>query len=84
MRVGQLSLCSSVLLLPLGVPPSPDVFPTVNFGGCSPPAYVGNATQGQGVLHHQNVTRQWCAACPGIFAIFVCVSLVQGANGNGM
>ena len=42
-RVGQLSLYSQVLLLPLGVPPMLAPAPhkvlpkTMKFGGCSPP-----------------------------------------------
>ena len=80
--MGQLSLCSQVLLLPLGVPrmPAPACFtfslsqdsearrvPTITTA-------VGNVTQGQGVPDHRNtfgevvgLSTSWVGAICNVF-----------------
>ena len=74
-RVGQLSRCSDVLLLPLGVPQcrswraSHNVFPmTASFGGCSPPQMMWP------IIHRGRGQGR------GIPAIAVRVLLAQGLS----
>ena len=80
-RVGQLSLCSQVLLLPLGVPPTP--VPAM----LSTKSFIRQRNS-EGAHHHHHhqcgrcdtgpegsgspsVTHQWCAAYSGIMPIIL-------------